>query len=108
MARIDWAVLCDSAFLDRQDRLCVIGITRTLTVPRLPSTVRQLTLVARLVDIQPVDDVNIVVGMVSPSGLHAARAGSEHVVIEMAGEYVFAGLREVPLLEEGPHRFQIK
>ena len=80
MARIDWAVLCDSVFLDRQDRLCVIGIVRKLTVPSLPSAVRQFT--------------------------HAARTGSEHVVIEVADEYIFAGLREVPLLEEGAHRFE--
>ena len=26
MARIDWAILCDVAFFDRQDRLCTIGV----------------------------------------------------------------------------------
>src|SRR5262245_37790410 len=108
MARIDWAVVCDSAFLDRQDRLSVIGIVRKLTVPGLPTTVRQLTLVAHLADIQPVDEVAIVVGMVTPAGMHGARTASENVVIEMAGEYVLASLRDVPLLEEGAHRFQIK
>jgi len=40
--------------------------------------------------------------MVSPSGLHAARVGSASAPIEMAGEYVLAALRDVPLLEEGP------
>jgi len=108
MARIDWAVLCESAFLDKRERLCVIGIVRKLTPPTLPVTVRQLMLVARLADIQPVDEVAVVVGMVTPSGLHAARTGSEHVVIEMAGEYVLAALHDVPLFEEGAHRFQIK
>src|SRR5215471_18731782 len=107
MARIDWAVVCDSAFLDRQDRLSVIGIVRRLTVPRLPTTLRQLTLVAHLADIQPVDEVAILVGMVTPGGLHGARTGSESVAIEMAGEYVLASLHDIPLLEEGAHRFQI-
>ena len=27
MARIDWAVLCDLAFFDLQDRLCAIGLS---------------------------------------------------------------------------------
>ena len=108
MARIDWAVLCESAFLDKNDRLCVIGIVRKLTPTALPLTVRHLMLVARLADIQPVDEVAIVVGMVTPGGLHAVRTGSDQVVIEMAGEYVLAALHDVPLFEEGPHRFQIR
>lgn len=108
MARIDWAMLCESAFLDRDGRLCVIGIVRQVTAPALPLTVRQLMLVACLADIQPVDEVAIVVGMVTPSGRHDARSGSEHVAIEVAGEYVLAALYDVPLLEEGAHRFQIK
>jgi len=108
MARIDWAVLCDSAFLDQHDRLCVIGIVRRITVPSLPLTFRQLTLVARLKDIQPVDEVSVAIGMVTPSGRHAARPDSGAVAIEMAGEYVLAALHDVPLLEEGAHRFQIQ
>jgi hypothetical protein len=86
----------------------VIGIIRKLTPPTLPQSIRQLTLVARLVDIQPVDEVAIVVGMVTASGLHAARTGSEQVMIEVAGEYILAVLNDVPLVEEGAHRFQIK
>ena len=108
MARIDWAVLCDSAFLDRQDRLCVIGLFGKLTVPTLPTTVRQLMLVARLTEIQPVDEIALVVTMVTPSGRHVPGVGVETVAIEMAGEYVFASFRDVALFEEGAHRFQIK
>src|SRR5262245_48100783 len=108
MARIDWAVVCDSAFLDRQERLCVIGLVGKLTVPTLPFTVRQLMLVARLADIQPVDEIALVVTMVTPGGLHHPRAGSETVAIELVGEYVFASFRDVPVFEEGLYRFQIK
>jgi len=108
MARIDWALLCESAFLDRQDQLCVIGIVEKLTVPRLPLSVRHLTLVARLADIQPIDEIEIAVGMVTPSDGHAARMGSEHVVIQVVGKYVLAALRDVQLREEGAHRFQVK
>ena len=59
-------------------------------------------------EIEPVDEVAIVVGMVTPSGTHAARVGTESVAIEMAGDYVLAALRDLPLLEEGTHRFQIR
>jgi hypothetical protein len=43
MARIDWALACDLAFFDRQDRLCIVGITRRLPVPRLPLAINQLS-----------------------------------------------------------------
>ena len=56
VARIDWAVLCDLAFFDRQDRLSIIGVIRTRSAPTLPMTLHQAVLVARLADIQHVDE----------------------------------------------------
>jgi len=108
MARIDWAVLCDSAFLDRQERLCLIGIIRSLSVPSVPLSVHQAVLVAHLTDIEIVDEIAVSVGMVSATGRHAAWSGTDTVRIDMAGEYVLATLRSIQLLEEGPHRFQIR
>lgn len=107
MARIDWAVLCDVAFMDRQDRLCVIGVTRRFPVPRLPIALHQVMLVAHLTDIQPGEEIGIAVSVVSPNGCSVRPKTSESVVIEMAGEYVLATLRDVPLSEEGLYRFEI-
>jgi hypothetical protein len=100
-------VLCDSAFFDQQDRLCLIGVVRRLNLQSVPHVIRQLTLVARLVDIQPVDEITIAVGMVTPSGFHASSPGAPEVMIEMAGEYVLASIRDVLLIEEGVHHFRI-
>jgi hypothetical protein len=108
MVRIDWTVLCDSAFLDNKDRLCIIGIIRRFPVASLPMTLPEVMLVARLADIRPVDDVAITAGVVFPSGRHAARMGSNDVVIEMAGEYILTRLRGISLSEEGLYRFQIQ
>jgi len=47
-------------------------------------------------------------GMLTPSGLHLARNGSDSVTVEMAGEYAIATLREIRLFEEGVHHFQIR
>jgi hypothetical protein len=88
--------------------LCLIGIVRRLNVEGLPRVIRQLTLVARLVEIQPVEELSIAVGMVTPSGLHASSPGSPEVVIQMAREYVLASIRDVLLIEEGVHQFRIK
>src|SRR5215813_9579028 len=108
MARIDWAVLCESAFLDRQERLCLIGIIRSLSVPTVPLTVDRTMLVAHLTDIEIVDEIAISVGMVSATGQHAAWSGTDTITITTAGEYVLVTLRSIQLLEEGPHRFQIR
>ena len=108
MAKIDWTLLCDSAFFDKQDRLCIVGVTRKLPVPRMPVTVRELTLVARLTEIQTVDELAIVVGVVSPNGDHRALMGSPDVAIEVTGEYIIVTLRDMFLADEGLYRFQVQ
>jgi len=86
----------------------MIGVAREIPAPTLPLTLHQVMLVARLTDIAPFDEVAISVGMVTPSGQHLAHTNSEQVVVEMAGEYALATLREIPLSEEGVYRFQIR
>jgi hypothetical protein len=69
MARLDWAVLCDLAFFDRQDRLCIVGITRKLAAPSLPLAIGQMMLVARLADMQPVEEIAVSMAIVTPKGV---------------------------------------
>ena len=59
---------------------------------------------ARLADIQPVDEVAVSVGLVTPTGQRRARTGSESVTIELVRDtrsrpYV----SDIPLSEEGIH-----
>ena len=108
MARIDWALLCDLAFFDRQDRLCVIGMFREIPAPSLPLTMGQVMLVAKLADIRPIEELAISVRVLSPSGRRTTPGHSDGVVIEMTREYVLATLRDVPILEEGVYRFQVE
>jgi hypothetical protein len=63
-----------------------------------------MMLVGRLTDIEPVEEIGVSVGVVMPSGAWSTRH-SGHIVIEMAGEYVLVTLRDIPLSEEGVHRF---
>jgi hypothetical protein len=107
MASIEWATLCDLAFFDRQDRLCLIGIFRKLPVPSLPLAISQVMLVAKLTDLRPVEQVSISVGVLTPAGRWGAPSQHDGVVIEMAGDYVLATLRDVAIFEEGIYRFQI-
>jgi len=107
MAHIDWALLCDLAFFDKQDRLCIVGVIRQLPTPRLPLAVGHLMLVAQLSDVRPVEDVELSIAMVTPSGAAATPCGPDHVVVDIAHRYVLVTLRDVPLTEEGIYRFQL-
>jgi hypothetical protein len=107
MARIDWVLACDLAFFDRQDRLCLVGITNRLPVPRLPLAIDQLMLVARLVDLRSVEEFEVSVAVLGPSGRWTTPTNGHGVAIEMSGEYVLITLREIPLVEEGVYGFHI-
>lgn len=107
MARIDWALVCDHAFFDRQDRLCLVGITRRFCVANLPLAIGQTTIVARLVDIRPVEELSIAVAVVTPSGDWTTPTSAESVEVNLDGEYVLATLRGIPLIEEGIYGFRI-
>jgi hypothetical protein len=107
MARIDWLTACELAFLDRQDRLCVIGMTTHLPVPCLPLELNQLMLVARLTDLRSVEEVGVRVEVVTPGGLFSSPRDPGCVSIEMAGTFVFVTLRGLPLTQEGVYRFEV-
>src|SRR5262245_3431359 len=107
MARIDWAVLCDLAFFDRQDRLCIVGITRKLPAPSLPLAISQMMLVARLTEIQPVEEIALSVAVVTPKGVLTTSNSRDCILVEMANQYVLVTLRDLPLHEEGIYRFRL-
>jgi hypothetical protein len=107
MARIDWVTACELAFLDRQDRLCVIGMTTHLPVPQLPLELNQLMLVARLTELRTVEEIGVRVEVVTPGGLFSSPRDSGCLSIEMAGHFVFVTLRGLPLMQEGVYRFEV-
>jgi len=68
MARIEWAQVCERAFLDDCDRLWLIGVTTRLPVPSLPITVRHLMLAARVVELRAREVIDVGVSITTPSG----------------------------------------
>jgi hypothetical protein len=108
MARIDWVLVCDLAYFDRYARMCTVGITTNLIVRALPIHLREIMMVARVVDQQPGDEIDISVGVQTPSGLFAVPSTSDNLHIEVAREYVLVTIRDLPLNEEGVYAFQVK
>jgi len=107
VARVDWALACELAFLDAQDRLCVIGVTTRMPVPRLPILVNQLMLVAHLADLKTTEELEIAAAIVAPTGLWQTPTDADGLTIEVARDYVFVTLRGIPLYHEGVHSFRL-
>ena len=107
MARIEWVLLCDLAYLDRYGRVCTVGITTSLIVPAVPVHLREIMMVARVVDQRPGHDIDISVAVRTPSGLFATPSSSDNLHIEVANEYVLVTIRDLPLQDEGLYAFQV-
>jgi len=107
MATIDWALVCNAAFFDQQQRLCMIGIAQEFPVPQLPIVVRQVMMVARLRDVRLADEMVVTVAVITPSGLVNAPIAANSMIVELAGEFVIVTMRDVPLAEEGAYSFQL-
>lgn len=109
MARLDWAVVCDHAYLDRTQQLCLVSIHREFTPPSLPLTLPHLMFVGKLVDLQIVEELEVTAAVITPSGgILIADAESENMVIQMAREYVIVTIRNFPLAEAGVYSFRMQ
>jgi hypothetical protein len=42
MARIEWALVCELAFLDRHERVSLIGVATHFPVPSLPLAINKI------------------------------------------------------------------
>jgi hypothetical protein len=104
VATIDWVLLCDRAFLDRHERISVIGVATHFPVASLPLAISQTMMVARIIDARPGDELEIGVAIATPRGLWT-QPGPAGCQMEQAGEYLLVTLRDVPLTEAGTYRF---
>src|SRR5580692_2693167 len=107
MTSIEWARPCETAFLDRYDRLCLIGVITHFPVPSLPVAVNQFMIAARVIDVPADDEFDVGVSVTTPNGLSVAPDGPEGFQVEVAGEYVLITLRQMPLTAEGVYRFLV-
>ncbi len=57
MARIEWMLLCETALLDRQGRVSLIGVATDFPVPSVPIVIKQLMMVARVVEARTGDEM---------------------------------------------------
>jgi hypothetical protein len=106
MAKLAWVHLCEKAFLDNCDRLCLVGMVNRLPIPTLPITVHELMLAGR-VAAGVGEEFDVSVSIVTPSGLCPSPEEPGCLEISNAGEYVLVTLRQFPVYEEGIYRFSL-
>jgi len=107
MILIDWAQLCQMAFLDDCDRLCMIGVMTRFPAPQLPVAMRQVVIVVRIADVEAEESFSIGVSMSTPSGVLLTPTHTDGFDITVTAEYIFITLRDIPFKEEGMHRFSV-
>src|SRR5262245_62071174 len=105
MVRIDWVQICETAFFDDSDRLCMIGVMMRFPAPKLPIAMRQVMIVVRICDAEPGESLGIGVSMVTPAGMTLTPQNTDGFEVAVAPDYILITLRDIPLREEGVHRF---
>jgi hypothetical protein len=107
MATVDWAVICDLAYFDCFNRLCLIGLETSGEVRRLPAGNNRLALAIHLQDRDPHDDPDVAVFITSPDGERRVADDVRDFWVESRGEYVLILMPSMPLPEEGVYRFEV-
>jgi hypothetical protein len=74
MTTVDWAVICDLAYFDRFDRLCMFGLETSGQVRTLPVGDNRLAFAIHLQDRDPHDALDVALLVTSPNG-HRRVAG---------------------------------
>src|SRR5262245_19828401 len=97
MARIASAQLCELAFFDNCERLCLIGVTTRLPVPALPLAVNQLMIAARVVDVRMSESLDLGVSIAMPNGISTAPEQPDGIEVGIFTDYILITLRQIPL-----------
>lgn len=109
MANLDWALVCEHAYFDSKNRLCMLGVTRQLAAHGLPDTMTRLVIVAKLTDVRVIEQFDVSVAIVSPSGfLLVADSESESVTIEFSENVVLVTILGMPITEPGNYTFRLQ
>jgi len=107
MAKIEWAQVCELAFVDKYDRLCMIGVTTKLAVPSLPLLVRRLMIAARIADAQDGETFTVGGHITTPGGNVITPNQTDCFDVSIEGEYLLITLSDFPLSEEGIYGFEV-
>ncbi len=106
MAKCDWAILCDYAFLDEKRKTCMIGVFDRIFAPAVPATHHQASLAIKLVG-EPKEKVEIKIDIVRPNGAVLATLQGGGELSDAGTTEITLGLAALPLPDFGIYSFNI-
>ena len=106
MAKCDWAVLCDYAFLDAGRKTCLIGVFDRIFAPAVPTNHHQAALALKLVG-EPKEKVQLRVEIVRPTGEILRKIDAEAELGDAGTLEIQLGLPGLPLPDFGIYAFNI-
>lgn len=109
MAEVDWAILCDYAFLDVGRKTCLIGAFSQIFAAAVPATHPQVALVVRFTG-QPQEQIKVRLEIVRPITAGGGTIGSVNNEIKLGanGAMEFTtNIVGLPLPDWGDYAFNI-
>ena len=85
----------------------MIGVMARFPAPQLPIAMRQIMIVLRIQEVQPGEAFRVAVSMVTPAGTLLTPQDSAGFEVTVVPDYIVITLRDIPLREEGVHRFSV-
>ena len=107
MTTVDWAVICDLAYFDRFDRLCMFGLETSGQVRTLPAGNNRLAFAIHLQDRDPHDVLDVALFVRSPNGDRRVADEVRDFCVESRGDYVLILMPSISLAEQGVYRFEV-
>jgi hypothetical protein len=106
MAECDWAILCDYAFMDSANKMCMIGVFDRVFAPAVPSALRQSSISMKMLG-NPGENLSFRVEISRPSGGQLASVQGALVVPDTGSADVQFNLAELPLPDFGPYSVNV-
>jgi hypothetical protein len=104
---VDWAAICDAAYFDRFNRLCMFGVETAGPRRTVPVGVHRLAMVIHFDHRNPHDDPEVAVFVTSPDGEWRAADGIRDFCVDSRGDYLIVHMPGVSLQKEGVYRFEL-
>lgn len=106
MAKCDWGILCDYAFLDVGRKMCLIGIFDRIFAPAVPATHHQAALALKLVG-EPKEKVQLRVEIIRPNGDVLAKVEGGAELGDAGTAEIQMGMAGLPLPDFGIYGFNV-
>lgn len=103
---VDWALVCDLAYFDRNKRLCLSGIDAGSPLRCLSPGMHRVEFALHFRD-RGEEEFEPALLIATPGGQSYLADAGRDFIVESAGDYLLIHLQTMPFREEGYYRFEL-